>query len=638
MRTSLPALGLFLAAASVCAQVRDLNTPREFPKMPSVKAWAKRAEAIRWQARMSCGLWFGISGTPVNAKVFGRVERDGYTIEKVWIETYPGFFLAGNLYRPLGKGSGPFPGILNPHGHWANGRMADEENGSLAARCITFARQGMIAFTYDMAGYNDTKQVSHKFGAAPENQLWNISLMGLQTANSIRALDFLESLPDVDKKRLACTGESGGGTQTFMLGAIDMRLAAQAPIVMVSHSMQGGCLCENAPGLRVDYSNMEIAAAAAPRRQIIVAATGDWTKKMMTVEGPAIASAYARIGAKEDFRYTIFDYPHNYNKTTREAVYAAFGEWLLNEKNPAKLKEAPYKKEADAELLVFPDGQPPAGALGEEAFTESLKKEARQLLRAMQPKDSQSLKNWNTLMRGAWEHALQLPHVRLAGTAHEGEWTVLKREPESRAVRLKVLQPAAPKGLLVVVAASGDTALPAKLQAQGATVLAVNFPPIDPAKDQITNFYTTYNRTEVQSRVADLQVVAEHVRDKFPGMKPLLAGLGDCGLASLAAAPLFAGVLADCGKLDESSDAAMLAPQAFFPGLRLLGSYQGIAALAAPGPIFLHNADKFKMDWPPTLYTALGAPRQFRRQGVTATEGEMAEWLAEAGRGLASQK
>src|SRR5204863_9527218 len=130
------------------------------------------------------------------------------------------------------------------------------------------------------------------FATNRSDQLWGISLMGLQTWNSIRALDFLESLPDADRKRLACTGRPGGGTQTFMLGAIDDRLAAQAPVVMVSHTMQGGCSCENMPGLRVEYSNMEIAAGAAPRPQILVAATGDWTKTTLTVEGPAIGRVY----------------------------------------------------------------------------------------------------------------------------------------------------------------------------------------------------------------------------------------------------------------------------------------------------------------------------------------------------------
>src|SRR5205085_3306146 len=134
------------------------------------------------------------------------------------------------------------------------------------------------------------------------------SLMGLQTWNSLCALDFLESLPDADPKRLACTGESGGGTQTFMLGAIDDRLSAQAPVVMVSHTMQGGCSCENAPGLRVEYSNLEISAAAAPRPQMLVAATGDWTKATLTVEGPAIEHIYQLFNARDRLRYVRFDF------------------------------------------------------------------------------------------------------------------------------------------------------------------------------------------------------------------------------------------------------------------------------------------------------------------------------------------
>src|SRR5262249_9553954 len=247
------------------------------------------------------------------------------------------FYLAGNLYRPLGHGAGPFPAILNPHGHWSNGRMADTPDGSIAARCISFARQGMVAFSYDMVGFNDTffpdygvvpsadfYKRHNRFATNRVNLLWNISLMGLQTWNSVRALDFLISLPDVDRSRLACTGESGGGTQTFMLGALEDRLAAQAPIVMVSHTMQGGCLCENAPGLRVEYSNMEIAASAAPRPQLLVAATGDWTKDTLTVEGPAIRHIYELLHAADRFSFFRFDFDHNYNQTSREAVY----EWL----------------------------------------------------------------------------------------------------------------------------------------------------------------------------------------------------------------------------------------------------------------------------------------------------------------------
>ena len=334
-----------------------LDTPREFPPISSRKQWEGRAREIREQILVSCGLWPTPEKTPLQAHIFGKIERDGYSIEKVYFQTLPGFYLAGNLYRPLGQGRGPFPGILNPHGHWKEGRLADTKDGSIPARCISFARQGMVAFSYDMVGFNDTHfpnapakqpfyEIHRQFGTNKTDQLWNISLMGLQTWDSIRALDFLESLPDVDRKRLACTGESGGGTQTYMLGAIEDRLAAQAPVVMVSHMMQGGCSCENAPGLRVEHSNMEIAAAAAPRPQILVAASGDWTKDTLTVEGPAIEHIYQLLHAPAKLRYVRFDFGHNYNQTSREAVYQWFGQWLL--KRPGAFKEAPYQKEPDA--------------------------------------------------------------------------------------------------------------------------------------------------------------------------------------------------------------------------------------------------------------------------------------------------
>src|SRR5439155_3891933 len=412
--------------------VKDLNTPRTFPKIEWRTEWQARANEIREQVLVSCGLWPLPEKTPLGAHISGKIERDGYSIEKVFFQTYPGFYLAGNLYRPLGQGSGPFPAVLNPHGHWPNGRMADTPEGSIAARCINFAKQGMLAFSYDMVGYNDTKfpdwppeeefyKRHRRFATNEVDRLWNISLMGLQTWNSIRALDFLESLPEADKSRLACTGESGGGTQTFMLGAVDGRLAAQAPVVMVSHSMQGGCSCENAPGLRLDYSNMEIAAVPAPRPQILVAATGDWTKMTLRVEGPAIAGIYKWFHAEEKFRYARFDFGHNYNQTSREAVYQWFGKWLLRLPDPGSLKEVVYTKEPDSDLRVWPDGKLPEDALPEREFMESLIQRDRAQLEALRPRDRESLEHFKKWMEPAWRHTLQIRFPESALLVEAGE-------------------------------------------------------------------------------------------------------------------------------------------------------------------------------------------------------------------------
>src|SRR5256714_1289161 len=252
----LAAAGLHAAAENSASAPRTLNTPRDFPDIATRAEWSDRARNIREQILVSCGLWPLPKRSALHPVIFDKIQRDGYSIEKVYFETLPGFYLAGNLYRPVGHGKGPFPAILNPHGHWKDGRLADNADGSIAARCISFARQGMIAFSYDMVGFNDTRFADspgtrqfydrhRQFGTNRSDQLWSISLMGLQTWNSIGALDFLESLHDVDGKRLACTGESGGGTQTFILGAVDDRLPGQAPRVMGSHTMQGRCSCEN---------------------------------------------------------------------------------------------------------------------------------------------------------------------------------------------------------------------------------------------------------------------------------------------------------------------------------------------------------------------------------------------------------
>ncbi len=277
----------------------------------------------------------------------------------------------------------------------------------------------MIAFSYDMVGYNDTHfadtrtnlpfyKIHRSF--ATNNlvvQLWSISLMGLQTWDSIRALDFLASLLDADPRRLACTGESGGGTQTFMLGAIDDRLAAQGPVVMVSHVRQGGCSCENMPGLRVQFSNMEIAAAAAPRPQILVGAAGDWTKTTMTIEGPALEHIYQLSQASNDLRYVRFDFPHNCNQTSRQALYQWFDKCLLARPDEP-VKELASQKEPDPDLRVFPDNKLPTDALTEDGLISYLIINHTAQLRALEPKDTPSLANYKKVIEPAWSHTLQL--------------------------------------------------------------------------------------------------------------------------------------------------------------------------------------------------------------------------------------
>ena len=180
-------------------EVRTLNTLRRFPEITSKAAWEKPAKEIREHALVCTGLWPMPERTPLNANISGRVERDGYSVEKVYMQTLPGFYFAGNLYRPLGKGKGPFPGRVEPARPLEGRPHGQRRIGQYCRTLHQFCATGNGRVLDDMVGYNDTAQVNHKFASDPTNQLWNISLMGLQTWNSIRALDFLESLPEVDR-------------------------------------------------------------------------------------------------------------------------------------------------------------------------------------------------------------------------------------------------------------------------------------------------------------------------------------------------------------------------------------------------------------------------------------------------------
>ena len=640
--------------------IKDLHTERTFPEVHSKAEWLKRAKAIREQVQVSCGLWPAPRRTPLHAQIFDRVERGEYSVEKVYFQSFPGFYVAGNLYRPLGKGIGPFPGVLNPHGHWAEGRMADKPEGSIAARCITQARMGMVAFSYDMVGYNDTIQVSHEFAADPTNQLWNINLMGLQTWNSLRAIDFLLTVKEVDAQRLACTGESGGGTQTFILGSLDARLAAQAPVVMVSHTMQGGCLCENAPGLRVEYSNMEFAAVAAPRPQMLVAATGDWTKTTLTVEGPAIAGVYSLMDATNNFRAVRYDFDHNYNQTSREAVYGWFDRWLNLKTESAPLPEPAYHKEPDQELRVWPDGKLPTDALNETALIQMFIRDSQARLDALKPKDKVTLGSYQKRLQPLWLHALKLelpepkdlmteagPVKRNADYARTA--IALGRAGRGDRLPALILSPlkastnavvilAHPRGKAAFLDAAGEPAGLAKtLLGRGVPVMLLDTfltgelanAKATTARHYFTNYFTTYNRTDVQERVQDLVTACSYATKSLGAKQVVLCGVDRAGLWALLAAPVADAAVADCATLDSGSDQALMAPDLFFPGVRKLGGFQGAAMLAAPEPLLLHNSGaNFPTDGLKAAYAAAEATNAFQAVSQKLSDDAVADWVS----------
>src|SRR5262245_56319510 len=191
---------------------KDLNAYFPFAVPATKEAWEKRRQELREQVLLANGLWPMPARTPLNPVIHGKIDRDDYTIEKVFFASHPGHYVCGNLYRPKGK-AGKLPGVLCPHGHWSNGRFYAKEKGfendikagaektnegamyPLQARCAMLARLGCVVFHYDMVGYADSLRIPHRAGFTDaEAELRAQSFMGLQTWNSIRALDILTGL------------------------------------------------------------------------------------------------------------------------------------------------------------------------------------------------------------------------------------------------------------------------------------------------------------------------------------------------------------------------------------------------------------------------------------------------------------
>jgi len=353
---------------------RHTDTVFIMPHFDSVEAWEKAAAAIRLRIRLGSGLFPAPEKTPLNAHVFDEKEYDGFSVSKVYFEPVPGFLATGNLYRPLGEG--PFPAVVSPHGHWTAGRLENTDLGSIAGRCITLARMGIVTLSYDMIGYVDSIQLPHRWGTEAE-KLWGIHPFAMQLWTSLRAVDFMEALPYVDPERLGCTGASGGGTQTFALTALEPRIRVSAPVNMISSTMQGGCLCENAPLLRLTNSNMEIGALAAPHPLLMVSTTGDWTRETPRVEYPAVRSIYALYGAEDQVVNVHLDFPHNYNRQSREAMYRFFGAHLLGGDWHA-YEEPPFEMPQEEALRVFPGDRLPEGYLAGEALRAQLMNQAQE--------------------------------------------------------------------------------------------------------------------------------------------------------------------------------------------------------------------------------------------------------------------
>ena len=627
--------------------------------VPKTRAdWEKRAEEVRLRIRVSQGLFPEPTKTPLNAVVHGRIEMDDYTVEKVFFESMPGFFVTGNLYRPRGK-AGPHPAVLCPHGHWPDARFAirgdaemKQELASGGERLpesgrsifqslgVGLARMGCIAFIYDMLGNSDSQQISmalaHGFkkqrpeASAPDGwgffsaqaELRLQSVMGLQTWNSIRSIDFLTTLPDVDAKRIGMTGASGGGTQTFIAAAIDPRIAVSIPCVMVSTAMQGGCTCENASLLRIGTGNIEIAALFAPK-PLAMTAADDWTKEMETKGFPELQQLYKLMGAPENVAlWPKLQFGHNYNSPTREHIYSWFNKhFALGVPEP--IVERDYKLLPREQLTVW-DAAHPAPEGGPEFEKKLLRGWDEDSKKQIAAKPEIVKEAWRTLIGRGYEPEAkltreELPPGRLAG--HSLSVPVIRDTARGTVVPFIHLASATPQKRTVVWL--NDHGAPAALFANkpidalrplldaGTQVAALNLfgqgsakpgdreitaqPLVKNPREALT-YSLGYNDALFAQRVHDVVTFIAQTRQFAGGdMKIFLVGNGRTAPIAAAAAALAGGAVdgtaieaaADhpFAKITDWRDLNLL------PGAVKYGDLAALIKLIAPRPVILFKND-----------------------------------------------
>jgi len=655
------------------------------------QSWETRRERVQRQILLAAGLWPMPERPPIQAVIHGRIDRGDYTVEKVYFESYPGFYVTGNLYRPK-KGEGPFPAVLSPHGHWENGRFYDAGpekvrwdivNGAerfevggrypLQARCVQLARMGCVVFHYDMVGYADSRQLPHRPGVraamntqerwgyfSPAAELHAQNMLGLQTFNSIRALDFLLSLPNVDPKRIGVTGASGGGTQTFLLCSVDPRPSVSFPAVMVSTAMQGGCTCENACYLRIDTGNIEFAALFAPK-PLGMTAADDWTKEIATKGLPELKQLYKMYGVPDNvMAKPLLQFPHNYNYVSREVMYHWMNKHLaLGLKEP--IIEEDYHPLSQEEMTVWDSEhpEPPHGEDFERQFLANLTVATRQQMASLIPDSPEEWREYSRIVGGAYDVMIgrELPQpddlsIEVSRELNENgctaRYVLVKQKSRNETVPVLALIPPSPRPVAVIwvdpngkqgILTENGEPIPivrrmldhklmvvtADLFGQGETTpdgKSISHQRL--VRDDYAGYTFGYNPPLFAQRVHDLLKVVGFTRSSLvPDGQLVVIGLKGsahwvAGTLAQARDMINLGIV-DTGGFRFQSVNAFDDPN-FFPGTAKYLDLPGLLSLAAPGKLWLAGEDEEGTALLRRVYRAAGAEGQLRTWHALSTD------------------
>lgn len=316
----------------------------------------------------------GYAVPPLDMQLISSIEKGSYSIHTLVFQSLPGVYVPASLYVP--KGKGPFPAILNSHGHWPPGRRSE----IVQRTAHMLASNGYVCLCIDAMGSGERgRGHQHEYhGANLGSALLDLGtpLMGMQLLENSRAIDLLCDLPEVDPERIGATGASGGGNQTMWLAAMDPRVKAAVPVVSVgtfrAYIMNSNCVCELHPNGLLHFEEGQLLQAMAPKAIKIITALRDgnaaFNAQQMLKSFRIAKRAYEQQGVAERLDYELFDEPHSFTEEMNRSMISWFDGVFAMQRRGDNHRVSDFQPLDTNALAVLKQGSKRAGILSIPAF------------------------------------------------------------------------------------------------------------------------------------------------------------------------------------------------------------------------------------------------------------------------------
>ena len=537
---------------SVWRDRRDAGRFTELTTFPD--DWAGYAPVLRAKLRELMGVTYD-DALPLDCRVINSFTHEGITVRNVIYQTRPGLYTTATLYLP--KGKGPFPGVINMHGHWQQGRLA----ARVQSRGIMLAKSGYVVLSPDTFGQGERCTVHGKFeyhGRILGGHIFNLgeTLMGCQLVDNMRGVDLLASLPEVDADRIGATGASGGGNQTMYLAAMDERIKAAVPVCSVgsyeSYLGEANCVCETLPCGLQTTEMAGVLALTAPRAMLICTGLYDvktFSPQEMLRSFDAAMPVFKKLGAAENFTYRILNQGHAYSPAAREAMLGFF-EFHLKGLGHGMPKENPTFTTVDEEkLMAFAPGKRPAKVC---SLARYMQKRGEELSAALDARKSISPAAERKALADVLKFDGSLKVASSVEIAPENGWRRFQLTlSDGRILPLVIFE--GEKEITLFAHVSGTAGVPArdveKAVRSGSAAALVDLSHQSEnvsAPERVMPYHQTarnlmwLGRTLIGEWTSELCAVTGFLAGRFPGKKIVLHGYREA-----AEAALFASVLSD---------------------------------------------------------------------------------------------